>query len=109
MEEYIKQCDTIYNTAVNAINSGYNVVICGPECSGKTYTRNKLALLLRQNDYTTYYGVDHYKDNNKFHGKTYTDDKFWIEEINKNALSDMLNSYEYIETKLQFPGCIKLY
>ena len=109
MEEYIKQCDTIYNTAVNAINSGYNVVICGPECSGKTYTRNKLALLLRQNDYTTYYGVDHYKDNNKFHGKTYTDDKFWIEEINKNALSDMLNHYEYIETKLQFPECIKLY
>jgi hypothetical protein len=109
MEEYNEQCDTIYNTALNAINSGYNVVICGPECSGKTYTRNKLALLLRQNDYTLYYGVDHYKDNNKFHGKTYTDDKFWIEEINKNALSDMLNSYEYIETKLQFPGCIKLY
>lgn len=109
MEEYNEQCDTIYNTALNAINSGYNVVICGPECSGKTYTRNKLALLLRQNDYTLYYGVDHYKDNNKFHGKTYTDDKFWIEETNKNALSDMLNSYEYIETKLQFPGCIKLY
>jgi hypothetical protein len=109
MEEYNKQCNDIYDKAIIAINTGYSVVICGPECSGKTYTRNKLALLLRQNDYTLYYGIDHYKDNNKFHGKTYTDDKFWIEETNKNALSDMLNSYEYIETKLQFPGCIKLY
>ena len=103
MEEYTKQCNDIYDKAKNAINSGYSVVICGPECSGKTYTRNKLAFLLRQNDYNLYYGVDQYKENNQFHGKTYTDDKFWIEEINKNNLSDMLNDYEYIETNLQFP------
>ena len=103
MESYIKQCNDIYDKAMIAINSGYSIVICGPECSGKTYIRNRLDVVLRHNDYTLYYGVDHYKDNNKFHGKTYTDDKFSIEEINKNALSDILNHYEYIETCLQYP------
>ena len=107
MEEYNEQCKIVRRKVEKAIEKGVSIVICGPEFSGKTHIRNILDILLQQNDYTVYYGVDDYKECNKFHGKTYTDDKFWIEEINNNALSDILNHYEYIETTLQYPDMSK--
>lgn len=107
MEEYNEQCKIVRHKVEKAIEKGVSIVICGPEFSGKTHIRNILDVTLRQNDYTVYYGVDHYKQYNKFHGKTYTDDKFWIEEINNNTLSDILNHYEYIETTLQYPDMCK--
>lgn len=107
MEAYNEQCKIVRRKVEMAIEKGVSIVICGPEFSGKTYIRNILDILLRQNNYTVYYGVDHYKQFNKFHGRTYTDDKFWIEENNNNRLSDILNHYEYIETPLKYPEICK--
>ena len=107
MEEYNEQCKLVRYKVEKAIEKGVSIVICGPEFSGKTYIRNILDILLKQNDYTIYCGVEQYKEYNKFHGKTYTDDKFWIEANNNNALSDILNHYEYIETTLQYPDMCK--
>lgn len=107
MEEYNEQCKIVRRKVEKAIEKGVSIVICGPEFSGKTHIRNILDISLRQNNYTVYYGVDHYKQCNKFHGKTYTDDKFLIEEKNKDLLSELLIPYEYIETLLKYPELCK--
>ena len=105
MEGYTTQCKEVLDKAEQAILNGQNVVICGPECSGKTYLQNKLTDLLQKQKYAIYYGMLDFKQHNKLNGKTYLpcNDKFWIEEKDKNNLSDLLNNYEYIETIHQYP------
>ena len=39
---------------------------------------------------------------NQLHGRTFYTDKYWIEENDKTKLSDILDNYEYIETKLTY-------
>jgi len=107
MEEYNEQCKLVRYKVEKAIEKGVSIVICGPEFSGKTYIRNILDILLKQNDYTIYCGIEQYREYNKFHGKTYTDEKYWIEETNKDLLSELLIPYEYIETLLKYPDLCK--
>ena len=103
MEEYNKQYKVICDKAEYAINNGNNVIICGPENSGKTYLRDSLKELLKKQNYNIYTGIYDFKQVNRINGRTFVDEKFWIEEITKNKLSDILNQYEYIETNIQFP------
>ena len=103
MEEYNKQCKLVRNQVENSIKNGNSIVICGPERSGKSYMQEEMRKILNQNNYNICYGVYDFKDINRCHGRTYTDAKYWIEEKNKNLLSDLLIPYEYIETPLKFP------
>ena len=47
--------------------------------------------------------MNDFKEYNKLNGKTYINEKFWIEERKKERLSDILNNYEYIETQVRYP------
>ncbi len=105
MDDYNKQFNNAIYKVLSAISNGNNIIICGPKYSGKTYIQNAVAKLLKQKNYVIYNDLYGYTSYNKFHGKTYNDDKFWIEETNNNILSnlDLLNNYEYIETNIKYP------
>jgi len=103
MEEYNIQYYDILTKATTAINNGDSVIICGPEYSGKTYLRKQLQQLLYDHNYQVYFGMSELYEMNRLHGRTYVSEKFWIEENNKNNLSDMLNHYKYVETNIKYP------
>lgn len=103
MEEYKNQYHDILIQATSAINNGDSIIICGPEYSGKSYLREQLQDLLYDHNYTVYYGISSLYETNWLHGRTYISEKFWIEETNKQKLSDILNIYTYIETSIKFP------
>ena len=103
MEEYNKQCKLVRYKVKHAIEKGVSIVICGPTLSGKSYIQEQMKRLLNKNNYNIHYGICDYKHTNRYHGRTYTDEKYWIEEKNKDLLSDLLIPYEYIETQLKYP------
>lgn len=92
MNEHVKE------RAIKAINEQKNIIICGPEMSGKTTLQKELKELLQKNDYNIFYGVQeyHYRDRSK---KIYKEKKFWIELIDEDLLSNIKEDYEYIETR----------
>jgi len=97
-----KQFLDLYIKIKNYINNNKNIIVCGPESSGKTYLLNKLNHLLQQNNYTIYYSVEHYILYNKINGITFSSKKFWIEETDKCKLHDILDDYEYIQTSQNY-------
>lgn len=97
---YINQTNQSVNTAINAIKNNQNVIICGPERSGKSYIREKLKHLLT--DYDIYFGVHEYHYRNRSNGRHYNEKKFWIEEVNENLLPNILEDYEFIRTTIQY-------
>jgi len=97
---YDEQITKNINIALTAINNNKNIIICGPECSGKTFVRNKLKELLC--DYDIYFGVDEYHSKNRSNGRHYNEKKFWIEEINQNLLVNIIEDYEFLNTPIQF-------
>jgi hypothetical protein len=103
MEEYYNQYNDILTIATKAINNGDSIIICGPEYSGKTYLREQLQQILYDHNYNVYYGMSGLYETNRLHGRTYVNEKFWIEETNKQKLSDILNNYKYIETNITYP------
>ena len=107
MEEYIEQCKLVKCQVEKAIEKGVSIVICGPEFSGKSYIQEQMEKILDKNNYNICYGIYDFKEINRYHGRTYTDKKYWIEEKNKNLLSDLLIPYEYIETPLKYPELCK--
>lgn len=86
--------------ATEAAKNGKNIILCGPERSGKTHIKNQIKDLLI--DYELYYGIEEYKNTNKMNGRHYSNKKFWIEEQNKNLVESILDDYEFIETKLKY-------
>ena len=103
MDKYIIQYNDILSKSIEAIKNGYSIIICGPKSSGKSYVYNKVKDLLNNNGYNVYDDMNDFKEYNKLNGKTYINEKFWIEEREKERLSDILNNYEYIETRVQYP------
>ena len=99
-QAYDNQTTCNINTAVNAINNGRNVIICGPEHSGKSFIRNKVKHLI--DDYDVYFGTQEYHYRNRSNGRHYNENKFWIEEINNDLLVNVLEDYEFISTPIQF-------
>ena len=95
-----KQFLDLYIKIKNYINNNKNIIVCGPEYSGKTYLLNELYDLLKKNNYTVFYSVEHYMLSNKLNGITLSPKKFWIEETDKckYKLHDILDDYEYIQT-----------
>ena len=87
----------VKDRAIKAINENKNIIICGPEMSGKTTLQRELKDMLTENDYTIYYGVQayHYRDRRK---KEYREKKFWIEEQNSDLIINIQEDYEYILT-----------
>ena len=51
MEEYNNQYNEMMNIAIGAINNNNNIVISGPEYTGKSYLRNNLKQLLLEKNY----------------------------------------------------------
>ena len=87
--------EDVRERAIKAINEKKNIIICGPEMSGKTTLQKELKELLKKNNYNIFYGVQEYHYTEIEVKKCI---KFWIEEINKDLLSDVKEDYEYIET-----------
>jgi len=100
MEEYNEQCRNAINKALNAIRDNKNIIICGPSYSGKSYIRTQVQNLLRQNNYDIYFGISNHNYSNTINGRTYTINKFWIEETNIELLNTLYDEYELIETPL---------
>lgn len=98
--EYYKCFDNYLNQAKEAIKNNKNIIVCGPECSGKSYMQNQLKHLLY--DYEIFYGVHDYHCRNKSNGRHYNHNKFWIEEINENLISNVIEDYEFIRTTLVY-------
>ena len=99
-QAYDNQTTCNIDTAVNAINNNRNVIICGPERSGKSFIRNKVKHLI--DDYDVYFGTQEYHYRNRSNGRHYSEKKFWIEETNKDLLVNVLEDYEFISTPIQF-------
>ena len=81
MEEYNKQCNLVRRKVEKAIEKGVSIVICGPALSGKSYIQDKMRKILNKNNYNICYGIYDFKDINRCHGRTYTDEKYWIEDL----------------------------
>ena len=100
--EYYKCFDHYLNLAKEAINNDKSIIVCGPECSGKTYMQEKLKELLQEKNYEIFYGIQDYHYRNKSNGRHYSNNKFWIEEINENLISNVIEDYEFIRTTLVY-------
>ena len=100
MESYISEYNSNLFKAKEAVLNGKNVILCGPEKSGKTTIQSELKEELK--DYEIFYGIQDYHYRNTTNGRHYVNKKFWIEEQNKNLLINVLEDYEYIETVLKF-------
>lgn len=83
--------------AIKAITENKNIIICGPEMTGKTTIQRELIDMLLRNNYNVYFGVQeyHYRNRSK---EMLMQKRFWIEETNNNLLSNVKENYEYIET-----------
>ena len=103
--EYFQEYTTNLNKAKEALLDGKNIIICGPEKSGKTKIREGLKEFL--SDYDVFYGVHDYHYRNRCNGRHYSDKKFWIEEQKNNLLCDIIEEYEYIKTNLQYQNTNK--
>jgi len=99
-DNYISEYNLNLIRAREAVTKGNNVILRGPERSGKTHIRKQLKDLLT--DYEVYYGIAEYKNTNKMNGRHYSNKKFWIEEQNKNPLENVLEDYEFIQTNLTY-------
>jgi uridine kinase len=98
--EYFQEYTENLNKVKQALQNGKNIIICGPEKSGKTKMRLELKEFL--NDYDVFCGAHDYHYRNRSNGRHYANNKFWIEEINKNLVNNILEDYEFIETNLQY-------
>ncbi len=89
--------EDVRERAIKAIDKNKNIIICGPEMSGKTTLQRELKDMLTEKDYKIYYGVQayHYRDRSK---RGYKDKKFWIEEKNSDLIMNIQEDYEYILT-----------
>ena len=101
-DEYIEQYNNAYLTASENILNNKNIIICGPDKSGKTYLQKQIQHLLKQNNYYIYYGVDDYVRFNRLHGRTQDLTNFWIEEVNKEKIGQIIDDFNYIELSLQY-------
>lgn len=99
-KNYKDEFEKNLNIAKQAINDNKNIIICGPGCSGKSYLKQQLSDLLKE--YDIYYGIDSYHCRNKSNGRHYSYNKFWIEEINENLISNVIEDYEFIRTTLVY-------
>jgi len=106
MEEYKNQYNEMMNMAIGAINNNNNIVISGPEYTGKSHLRNNLKQLLLEKNYDIYYGIQEYVYRNRTNNRIYSENNFWIEELeNKEHLVENLtNNYERIITNLRYPN-----
>jgi|TARA_Y100000992_G_scaffold79073_1_gene50139 uridine kinase len=102
MDSYISEYNSNLFKAKDAVLNGKNVILCGPEMSGKTTIQSELKEELK--NYEIFYGIQDYHYRNTTNGKHYANKKFWIEEQekNKSLISNVLEDYEYIETVLKF-------
>ena len=100
--DYQTQYKNILENVKKSIEKGNNIIICGPCRSGKTHLKNELSSLLE--DYSTYYGIEDYTLNNQINGRTFTLNKIWIETQDKTAISNIIEDYDYFETKITYPG-----
>lgn len=82
------------------INNNKNIIICGPDCSGKTHLLNEQIDLLKQNNYNIYNSIDEFIYSNRINGITRCSNNFWIEETNEYKLVNVLDDYEFIRTKI---------
>ena len=98
--EYFQEYTANLNKAKEAVLNGKNVIICGPEKSGKTKIRQDLKEFL--NEYDIFCGAHDYHYRNRYNGRHYLENKFWIEEFRKNLVNNILEDYEFIETNLQY-------
>lgn len=97
---YKQQYIECIRKAKNAIQDNKNIIICGPEYSGKTHMQKELKELLKS--YDVYYGVQEYHYRNRQNGRHYNTNNFWIEEINKDIISNVIDDYEYISTPIKY-------
>jgi len=104
MEEYSTQYSQAVLKAQTALNNKNNVIVCGPEYSGKTYLKNQLIELLKEKKYDIYFGVQDYMYRNRSNGRHYNENNFWIEEINANLIANVIEDYEYINTEKKYPN-----
>jgi len=100
--DYQTQYKNTLENVKKSIEKGNNIIICGPCRSGKTYLKNELSSLLE--DYSTYYGIEDYTLNNQINGRTFTLNKIWIETQDKTEISNIIEDYDYFETKITYPG-----
>ena len=61
---YISEYSLNLIKATEAAKNGKNIILCGPERSGKTHIRKQLKDLLT--DYEVYYGIAEYKNTNNY-------------------------------------------
>ena len=108
MNAYLKEYNRNLFKAKNAILCGKNIIICGPEMTGKSNILKEVKELLVHYDYEIFYGVQDYNDTNLLNGRHYTYKKFWIEEQNRDEIVNILDDYEYIETKNKFNHILNL-
>lgn len=102
MDSYNKQYTKAIYKVLSAIRDGNNIIICGPQNSGKTHIHTTISKFLKEKNYYSYDSMQGFNSFNQLHGRTFYTDKFWIEENDKTKLSDILDNYEYIETKLTY-------
>lgn len=106
MEQYDNQYTEMMNIAFNSINNNNNIIISGPEYSGKSHLKNELKHLLIEKKYDIYYGLQEYVDRHRTKNKNFTENKFWIEELedNEQLIEKITNNFEHIITNLRYPN-----
>tara|TARA_A100001015_G_C14544459_1_gene539166 strand:+ start:269 stop:580 length:312 start_codon:yes stop_codon:yes gene_type:complete len=102
MEEYQKQYQDALSKIIIAVANNKNVILCGPGKSGKTKLQEEIKEKLENKSYDIYYGIDQYNYSQRINGRTYSINKFWIEEQNSNMLASIFEDYEYINLPLTY-------
>lgn len=108
MDVFMKQYQDACSCMQVAISSRKNIILCGPEKSGKTFLRKQFQPELQEKKYDTFLGIEEYLSYNRMNGRSYglKDQSYLIEELieNKTKIAAILDEdYIYIELIHKFP------
>ena len=108
MDVFMKQYQHAYSCIQVAISNRKNIILCGPEKSGKTFLRKQFQSELQEKKYDTFLGLEEYLSYNRMNGRSYglKDQSYVIEELieNKTKLADIFDEdFMYIELIHKFP------
>lgn len=108
MEEYMKQYNVACKKLEMALDRNKNIILCGPDASGKTHLFKKFRDLLNVKKYNVYFGADHYFNYHNMNGRTcgFNNETYWMEipVSDKIRLANIFDDeFEFIELYLKYP------
>ena len=84
------------------LENNENIIICGPDNTGKSQLYNDVQELLEKKKYQSFHGINDFLLTNKKNGRHMAISNFWIEEKNSSEVGKIYDNYEYIQTRLKF-------